>query len=96
MYLYNISIIAEDSVHQEVAKQLKEQLIDANKFETRFLEMLESPHEGFTYCIQVTVDSEEAIQEFQDQHIPLIQALIGQPTYYGKVFMFDSKMKYIH
>ncbi|MBP3943305.1 DUF4286 family protein [Sphingobacteriaceae bacterium WQ 2009] len=95
MYLYNISIIAEDAVHQHIAAWLQENIVGSGRFETRFLELLESPHEGVTYCIQLNAADEQSLQDFQDEKLPEIQALLSQPAYYGKVFMFDSKMKYI-
>ncbi len=95
MYLYNISIISEESVHQAVATWLKENIRLNNEFEARFLELLNSPHEGITYCIQLAADSENKIQAFQEVFIAPLQALISQPSFHGKAFIFDSTMRYI-
>lgn len=64
------------------------------RYETKFLKMLDSPHEGTTYCIQVTAADEETIQGFQADVLHTIQAYIGT-NHHEKAFIFDSKMQYL-
>jgi hypothetical protein len=94
MYLYNISIISEESVHQEIVSWIKENLLSKTNFNPRFLEMLNSPHEGVTYCIQIQVSSEEDIAQFQQDHLSHLQHEISS-NYKDKAFIFDSTMKYL-
>ncbi|MBB2952536.1 MULTISPECIES: DUF4286 family protein [Sphingobacterium] len=94
MYLYNISIISEESVHQEIVSWIKENLLNSTNFNPRFLEMLNSPHEGVTYCIQIQVSSEEDIAQFQQDHLSHLQHEISS-NFKDKAFIFDSTMKYL-
>lgn len=93
MILYNISVIIEDSAHQDLFNWLKNTLREID-FEAKFLKMLDSPHEGSTYCIQVTAIDESTIQRFQEDVVQKIQAYIGS-NHAEKAFIFDSKMQYL-
>lgn len=94
MYLYNISIIAEESVHLEIVSWIKENLLSTSTFNPHFLEMLNSPHEGFTYCLQIQVPKEEDIHKFQQDHLIHLQNEL-LTRYKEKAFIFDSTMKYL-
>ncbi|PTX08249.1 uncharacterized protein DUF4286 [Sphingobacterium faecium] len=94
MYLYNISIISEESVHQEIVSWIKENLLTNTSFNPHFLEMLHSPHEGITYCLQIQVPSEDDIAQFQQDHLIHLQNVILS-KYKDKAFIFDSTMKYL-
>jgi len=93
MILYNISIIIEDGAHHDLFSWLKNMLREIS-YETKFLKMLDSPHEGSTYCIQMTAADEETIQNFQTDVLQTIQAYIGN-NHNEKAFIFDSKMQYL-
>lgn len=94
MFLYNVSVIAEEAIHQEIVVWIQDNILQSQKFEVHFLQMLQSPHEGMTYCIQVVLPSEEHITDFQQIHLLPLQELIAE-TYQNKVFLFDSTMKYL-
>jgi len=94
MFLYNVSVIAEEAIHQEIVVWIQDNILQSQKFEVHFLQMLQSPHEGMTYCIQVVLPSEEHIADFQQIHLLPLQELIAE-TYQNKVFLFDSTMKYL-
>ncbi|WP_246229333.1 DUF4286 family protein [Sphingobacterium shayense] len=93
MILYNISIIIEDSSHDELLTWITK-LLEETTQETRFLKMLENPHEGTTYCIHTTINDELEITKFQKEITHAIQDYIGT-HHNGKAFIFDSKMEYL-
>lgn len=93
MILYNVSIIVEDNSHDEVVNWLKSQL-RASAYETKFLKMLESPHEGSTYCVQLVATDDTVISQFQQDVIVKLQAYLAA-HHTEKAFLFDSKMQYL-
>jgi hypothetical protein len=93
MILYNISLIVEDSSREELLAWLKTNL-QQTSYDIRFLKMLDSPHEGTTYCLQFVAADERVLQSFQDNILSKIQAYIVT-NHPEKVFIFDSKMKYL-
>ena len=97
MYLYNVTIIAENDIRDTV-----KQCIDAQFFDqpdsapsVSLLEMLDSPHEGTTYCVQLRVENSGDILLFQQRHLRQLQELLAE-QYPGKVLFFDSMMKYLN
>ncbi len=93
MILYNISIIVEDSSQEQVVNWLKSYL-RTSSFETKFLKMLDSPHEGNTYCVQFLATDDITIVKFQEDVVAELQAyLIAHHS--EKAFIFESKMQYL-
>lgn len=56
--------------------------------------MLESPHEGSTYCIQVVATDDTEILKFQEDVLVELQAYLTT-SHAEKAFIFDSKMQYL-
>lgn len=94
MYLYNISIIIEESQHQVVLDWLKSTWLPQLANETKFLKMINSPHEGHTYCIQLMNSSESEISKFQENELVLLQEYLAI-NHHEKAFIFDSIMQYL-
>lgn len=94
MYLYNVSIIIEDKSHSPLITWLRQHWLPQLPADARFLKMLDSPHEGHTYCIHLMVENEEEIHTFHMQHIQLLQDHITD-EHPEKVFLFDSIMQYL-
>ena len=93
MILYNISVIVEDSSHDQVIQWLKSHL-RASAYETTLLKMLDSPHEGNTYCVQSLATDHATIVKFQEDVVAELQTyLLASHT--EKAFIFDSKMQYL-
>lgn len=97
MYLYNVTIIAENDIRKAV-----KQCIDTQLFTQQYagpslslLEVLGSPHDGTTYCIQLRTENADNIRLFQQQHWQAMQELLSQ-QHPGKVLFFDSTMKYLN
>ncbi|HIY75893.1 MAG TPA: DUF4286 family protein [Candidatus Sphingobacterium stercorigallinarum] len=93
MYLYNASLIVEESVHNDLIIWTK-QLLATKSTAVRLLKMLDSPHEGHTYCLQVEVDSQEDIQELRIGLISELQQYIDH-HHREKAFLFESVMEYL-
>src|SRR5690606_25406526 len=93
MILYNISIIIEDSSHDQVVNWLKSYL-RTSSYETTFLKMLDSPHEGTTYCVQLLATDDTAILKFQEDVVAELQTYLAT-HHTEKAFIFDSKMQYL-
>ena len=93
MILYNISLIVEDSSHDELFTWIKKHLQNISH-DVKFLKMLDSPHEGTTYCIQFAAENQEALGAFQDDVLTDLQYYIAK-NHTEKAFIFDSKMEYL-
>lgn len=94
MYLYNISIIIEESQHNELLSWVQESWLPSLSKEIKLLKMVNTPHEGHTYCVQMFFQDEHQIQEFQSLNIPSLQQHITQ-QHNEKAFIFDSVMQYL-
>jgi len=96
MYLYNVTIIAEDGVREAVKQSIEAQLVGYRGDPTiALLEMMDSPHDGTTYCVQLRVDDVAQIEAFQRGCLSAFQESVGR-DYPGKVLFFDSTMKYLN
>lgn len=94
MYLYNVSIITEDSVHESIMQWVKAEILSNSDYEIKFLELLDSPHEGRTHCIQLVVQDETEIERFNTLYLAPFQTYIAS-SFHGKAFIFNSVMKYL-
>ncbi|MFD2596530.1 DUF4286 family protein [Sphingobacterium griseoflavum] len=93
MILYNISIIVDDSSHDDLLGWIKKQ-IPQLPTGIHLLKMLDSPHDGTTYCLQITAEDDAAIGLLQAEILPTLQQYIVT-KHSEKAFIFDSKMQYI-
>lgn len=93
MTLYNVSIIIDDTSHDDMLAWIKNEL-QLTSYEVKFLKMLDSPHEGSTYCIQLITADPIMIAGFQSDFMIKMQTYIGQ-KHADKAFIFDSKMEYV-
>ncbi|WP_257669848.1 DUF4286 family protein [Parapedobacter tibetensis] len=96
MFLYNVTIIVENDIRDDVRKRIETLLFthEGKKLPVALLEMLDSPHEGTTYCVQLRSENMEGITSFQTHHLAAIQQLATK-EYPTKILLFDSTMKYI-
>lgn len=97
MYLYNVTIIVENDICDEVKQHLDAQLSKqrVSNPSLSLLELLDSPHEGTTYCIQLRCQRRSEIEAFQMHHLTTLQTDLNE-QYRGKVVFFDSTMKYLN
>lgn len=94
MYLYNISIIIEPSAHTQVITWIENLLHQQDNENLHFLQMLDSPHEGHTYCLQLIVQEEQEIEIFKSLTLATLQQFIAN-EHADQAFIFDSTMKYL-
>lgn len=97
MYLYNITIIVENDIRDAVKTRLHAELSDNRDSDgtTSLLELLDSPHDGTTYCLQFRCKDKEYISSYQANGLAALQTALNA-QYPGKVVFFDSMMKYLN
>lgn len=93
MFLYNITVIVDQDVHEAIHDKITRQLQASRGATIQLLELLESPHEGITYCIHFHAKDEEEIAKFKQEHLLNLQKMTH--GYAGKVIFFDSTLKYL-
>ncbi len=96
MYLYNVTIIADNDAGPDIRRDVDAQLAGQPGLSApiALLEMLDSPHEGITFCVQLKADTPEEIAWFQRHQLAAIRALL-EKKHAGKVLFFDSTLKYL-
>ncbi len=96
MYLYNVTLIVDNDVGDAVKQHLHTELFGGQAPPDAYalLELLDSPHEGITYCVQLRCEDRADIVAFQTQGLTALQTGLAQ-RYPGKVIFFDSIMKYL-
>ena len=94
MYLYNISIIVEDDTVESLINWVQQDWFKSLPQQSKLLKMLDSPHEGQTYCIQTIFEHSSDIPKFQQDILSLLQIRIAE-QHTNKAFLFDSTMKYL-
>src|SRR5690606_1133970 len=97
MYLYNVTIIVENDIRDAVKRMLRAQVAGKQTPDgsLALLELLDSPHEGVTYCLQLRCSDQAAIAAFQAQGLTALQGELNE-QYPGQVVFFDSMMKYLN
>lgn len=99
MIVYNETIIIDEAVYDEWLKWMKEVHIPAvmatGYFSSyRILNVIDSPNEGFTTCIQYNTDSEDKFSRFYNQHLHQLQA-VHQQRYENKFVLYNTLMETI-
>ena len=94
MFLYNITVVVEDDIQAAVRAKIEEQIKSYPSPHIRLLELVNSPHEGTTYCIHLSAANQADIQQFQELYLTYLQQLASQ-EYAGKLLFFDSTLKYL-
>ncbi len=80
MIIFNDTVIVEEAVHEKWLEWMKETHIPAVMATGLFnshqiLNVIDSPNEGVTYCIQYHTDSLEKFNQFYTKHLHQLQAL---------------------
>jgi len=73
---------------------VKDNWLNTLPAQAKFLKLLDSPHEGHTYCVQLVFENPSEIPTFQQEKLVILQSHIAT-NYLEKAFLFDSTMKYI-
>ncbi|MEC3879802.1 DUF4286 family protein [Parapedobacter sp. 10938] len=97
MYLYNVTIIVENDIREAVKTHLHVARFDEQLPDAVFslLELLDSPHDGATYCVQLRCKDRATIADFQAGGLTVLKTGL-HAQYPGKIVFFDSTMKYLN
>jgi hypothetical protein len=97
MIIYNDTIIVEPSAEQEWLDYMKQEHIPAimatGCFSSyRILNVIDSPNEGITYCIQYNADDIQKFNDYYNEHLYRFQE-IHQERFAERFVMFNTLMK---
>ncbi len=99
MILYNVTIILDESIHQEWLNWMRSEYIP-NVMNTgyfvsnRMLKVLDSPNEGVTYCVQYIADTHDHLNEFTQKHAADLHSNLPE-QFLNKFVLFDTAMEFI-
>jgi len=99
MILFNITIILDNEIHNEwlhwmKTRQIPDVMNTGCFVSNRLLNVLDSPNEGLTYCVQYISDSLEKLNEFKQKHDHYIQAKLPE-QFNNKLVLFSTVMEFI-
>lgn len=100
MYIYNVTINIDESVHDEWLKWMREKhipdMLSTGKFSKAKMSqlMLEEEMGGITYSIQYTTDSIETLQEYYNDYAAILQEE-GLRLFKDKFVAFRTELKVI-
>ncbi|MFD0751157.1 DUF4286 family protein [Mucilaginibacter calamicampi] len=97
MIVYNETVIVDEAIHRQWLSWMQQEYIPqvmATGHFKRFtiLNVLDSPNEGVTFCIQYFADSRENYNKFAAVHLQQLQALHFQ-KFENQFVMFNTLMK---
>lgn len=97
MIVFNDTIIVEESVHQNWLQWMKEVHIPAvmatGYFKSyQILNVIDSPNEGVTYCVQYMAENLNDFTEFYKQHLHRLQAVHAK-TFENQFVIFNTLMQ---
>lgn len=100
MIIYNETIIVDEGVHKQWLSWAKTEYIPmvmkTGHFSSyKILNVIDSPNEGVTYCIQYTTDSREKYNQFKIQHFLGLQA-IHQQKFENQFVLFNTLMQSVN
>ena len=80
MIIFNDTVIIEESVHQEWLKWMREvyipKVMATGHFKSyQILNVIDSPNEGLTFCVQYSAENMHDFNEFYSNHLHQLQAL---------------------
>ncbi len=99
MIIYNETFVVEASAGAEWLHWMQTQHIPAalatGCFDNhQILEVLDSPNEGVTYCIQYSTDRIERYHQFKEQHLHQLHTRHYQ-QFENRYVLFNSLMQHI-
>ena len=98
MILFNLTILANQEIHEELKSWILKDFFPPISREKEFqslslLKVLHSPNEGTTYALQFKATDENVINKFREHHLPLLEKK-AQLEYANKLYFFESLMEY--
>ena len=100
MIIFNDTVIVEEAVHLKWLKWMQEVHIPAIMTTGHFksyqiLNVIDSPNEGVTYCVQYHADNIEAFNEFYGKHLHRLQDAHNQ-AFENQFVIFNTLMQTIN
>jgi Domain of unknown function (DUF4286) len=99
MIVYNETLIVEADIYHEWLEYMKQIHIPAvmatgyfNSY--KILNVIDSPNEGVTTCIQYNTDSEEKFAQFYNQHLHSLHTTHNQ-QFENKFVLYNTLMETI-
>jgi hypothetical protein len=97
MIIFNDTVIIEEATHQKWLKWMQDVHIPAVMATGHFksyqiLNVIDSPNEGVTYCVQYRADSIEDFNQFYGKHLHRLQAIHNQ-EFENQFVIFNTLMK---
>ncbi|MDR3693287.1 DUF4286 family protein [Mucilaginibacter sp.] len=97
MIIFNDTVIIEEAVHEKWLKWIKEVHIPAVMATGHFksyevLNVIDSPNEGVTYCIQYRADSIADFNQFYSKHLHRLQEAHNQ-EFENQFVIFNTLMQ---
>lgn len=98
MYIYNVTINIEDSIHKEWIIWMETHIVDVlntGKFSSaKLTEVLVEAEEGRTYSVQYTVNSKEDLERYYQEDADQLR-LDGIKKFGDKMLAFRTELKLI-
>src|ERR1700712_2864638 len=99
MIVYNETLIVEESAYNEWLNYIKEThipgIMATGYFQSyRILNVIDSPNEGVTTCIQYNTGSEEQFARFYNLHLQQLHIIHNQ-RYENKFVLYSTLMEVI-
>jgi hypothetical protein len=99
MILYNITVIIDESIHDQwlqwiEAHHIPDILATGMFISSRLLKVLDSPNEGITYCMQFISEDLDKYNQYKD-HFSTTLRTEHEKMFEGKFVSFRTLMEFI-
>ncbi len=100
MFIYNVTVNVEESVHEEWLRWMKEihipEVMGTGCFvENRVCKLVAVADEGKTYSVQYTYKTEQDLEHYQKNFAPALQASHNQ-KFRDKFVAFRTLLEIVH
>lgn len=99
MYIYNVTINIEDSIHQEwlswIQEHIQEVLTTGKFVSAKLTQVLVEDEMGITYSVQYTANSREELDEYYEKYAPNLRS-DGLRKFADKMIAFRTELKVIN
>ncbi|MGM9479195.1 DUF4286 family protein [Pedobacter sp. GSP4] len=99
MFLYNVTLILEDTAAEEWLQWMQEVHIPGVMatgmfVSNRLLKVVDSPNEGVTYCAQYVAETLAQYNQYQEEFAPALQAELNE-RFKNRFVAYRSLMEFI-
>jgi hypothetical protein len=99
MYIYNVTINIDESIHDSWLAWMKMEhipaMLDTGKFSKALMTRVHVKEDmgGITYSVQYRTDSKETLQKYYEEDAPILRAL--SKPFEGKFVAFRTELEII-